>query len=43
MQKPLAFWEFLPDFQSENGFDLTKNRRIVMRVAHCLYTLAIHF
>ena len=30
-QKPLAFCEFSPDFQSGSGFDLTKDRRIEMR------------
>ena len=30
-EKPLAFCEFSLDFQSENGFDLTKDRRIEMK------------
>ena len=30
-RKPLAFCEFSLDFQSENGFELTKDRRIEMR------------
>ena len=33
-EKPLAFSEFSPDFQSENGFQLTKHRRIEMRGSH---------
>ena len=30
-EKPLAFCEFSLDFQSENDFELTKDRRIKMR------------
>ena len=30
-EKPLDFCEFSLDFQSENGFELTKYRRIEMR------------
>ena len=30
-EKPLAFCEFLLDFQSENDLELTKDRRIKMR------------
>ena len=31
IKKPLAFCKFLLDFESENGFKLTKERRIEMR------------
>ena len=30
-EKPLAFYEFSLDFQSENGFELTKYRKIQIR------------
>ena len=30
-KKPMAFCEFSLNFQSENGFELTKDRRIEMR------------
>ena len=30
-KKNLAFCEFSPDFKSESGFNLTKDRRIEMR------------
>ena len=33
-EKPLAFTQFLLDFQSENGFELAKDRRIEMRGSH---------
>ena len=33
-ENPLAFTQFLLDFQSENGFELAKDRRIEMRGSH---------